>query len=137
MTISASDDDVMIKTKKEFREFFTITDLGELKQVVGLEVSKDPQGEYIKISQKQYIKKILKRFGMEDSKPCKMPMNPNIWLMKTPEDRSHDLPEYGVAIESLMYAAIGTRPDIAYSVQSLSQFTDNPSPENWTAVIDI
>ena len=69
MTIFASDDDVMIKTKKEFREFFTITDLGELKQVVGLEVSKDPQEEYIKISQKQYIinKKILKRFGMEDS----------------------------------------------------------------------
>ena len=54
--------------------------------------------------------------------------------MKTPEDKSHDLPKYGAAIGSLMYAAIGTRPDIAYSVQSLCQFTNNPSPEYWTAV---
>ena len=134
MTIFASDDDIMSEIKKEFTEFFTITDLGELKQVVGLEVAKDPQGEYIKISQKQYIKKILKRFGMEDSKPCKMPMDPNIRLMKTPEEESHAIPEYGAAIGSLIYAAIGTRPDIAYAVQSLSQFTNNPSPEHWTAV---
>ena len=134
MTIFASNDDIMSEIKKELADIFTITDLGELKQVVGFEVTKDPQGEYINISQKQYIKKILKRFGMEDSKPCKMPMDPNIRLTKTPEDVSHHIPEYGAAIGSLMYAAIGTRPDIAYSVQSLSQFTNRPGPEHWTAV---
>ena len=71
---------------------------------------------------------------MENSKPCKMPMDPNIRLTKTPEEESHDIPEYGAAIGSLMYASIGTRPDITYAVQSLSQFTNNPSPEHWTAV---
>ena len=66
MTIFASNDDIMSEITKELADIFTITDLGELKQVVGLKVTKDPQGEYINISQKQYIKKILKRFGMED-----------------------------------------------------------------------
>ena len=39
-----------------------------------------------------------------------------------------------MAIGSLMYAAIGTRPDISFAVQNLSQFTQNPGPEHWTAV---
>ena len=133
MTIFASNDDVMSEIKEEFKKNFTITDLGELKQVVGFEVTRDDKGN-LKIAQKQYIKKILERFGMENSKPCKMPMDPNIRLTKTPEDESHNFPEYGAAIGSLMYAAIGTRPDIAYAVQCLSQFTNNPNPEHWTAV---
>jgi hypothetical protein len=33
-----------------------------------------------------------------------------------------------------MYLAIGTRRDIAYSVQRLAQFTQNPKPIHWTAV---
>ena len=44
MTIFASNDDIMSEIKKEFMKFVTITDLGELKQVVGLGVAKDPQG---------------------------------------------------------------------------------------------
>ena len=33
-----------------------------------------------------------------------------------------------------MYAALGTRPDISYAVQALSQFSSRPGPEHWTAV---
>ena len=33
-----------------------------------------------------------------------------------------------------MYAAISTRPDISFTVQSLSQFTQNPGPEHWIAL---
>ena len=33
-----------------------------------------------------------------------------------------------------MYAAIGSRPDITYSVQRLAQFTQNPEQKHWTAV---
>ena len=71
---------------------------------------------------------------MENSKPSKMPMDSNIWLTRTPEDESHHIPKYGAAIGSLIFAAIGTHPDIAFAVQSLSQFTTNPSPEHWTAI---
>ena len=33
-----------------------------------------------------------------------------------------------------MYLAIGTRPDIAYAVNKLAQFTTNPRQRHWTAV---
>ena len=32
-----------------------------------------------------------------------------------------------------MYAAVGTRPDIAFAVSTLSQFLDNPAPSHWEA----
>ena len=32
-----------------------------------------------------------------------------------------------------MYAAVGTRPDIAFAVSMLSQFLDNPAPAHWEA----
>jgi hypothetical protein len=41
---------------------------------------------------------------------------------------------YATLIGSLMYLAIRTRRDIAYSVQRLAQFTQNPKPIHWTAV---
>lgn len=41
---------------------------------------------------------------------------------------------YQNMVGSLLYAAITTRPDISYAVQTLSQFNTNPGPEYLTAV---
>lgn len=38
--------------------------------------------------------------------------------------------EYASAIESLMYAAQYTRPNIAFAVNKLSRFISNPSVEH-------
>jgi hypothetical protein len=134
MAIFSLDDTAMATIKKELAGYFTITDLGELKQIVGMEVKQDWECGTLKLSQSQYIKKILDIFGMADSHPVKMPLNPNVALTNTPEGVQHKLPEYRAAIGSLMYTAIGTKPEIAYAVQKLSQYTSNPSPKHWTAV---
>lgn len=41
---------------------------------------------------------------------------------------------YHEAVGSLMYAALGTRPDIAYAVQTVSRFTSKPGLDHWEAV---
>ena len=41
---------------------------------------------------------------------------------------------YREAIGSLMYASVGTRPDISFAVSTLSQFIDNPGHTHWEAV---
>jgi hypothetical protein len=41
---------------------------------------------------------------------------------------------YRNAIGSLLYCSTWTRPDIAYSVNSLSRFVENPAPAHWTAL---
>lgn len=44
-----------------------------------------------------------------------------------------DVP-YQAAIGTLMYAVLGTHPDISYAVQALAQFSSCPGPSHWTAV---
>ena len=41
---------------------------------------------------------------------------------------------YRSALGSLMYLAVGTRPDIAFAVSTLAQFTENPGPMHWEAL---
>ena len=41
---------------------------------------------------------------------------------------------YREVIGSMMYAALGTRPDIAFAVLHLSQFMQNPRKPHWEAV---
>jgi len=41
---------------------------------------------------------------------------------------------YLQAVGSLMYLAVSTRPDIAYSVGVLARFNQNPGPLHWKAV---
>jgi hypothetical protein len=44
---------------------------------------------------------------------------------------------YALAIGSLMYAMVATRPDIAYVVGIVSRFMHNPSRPHWNTVKDI
>ena len=41
---------------------------------------------------------------------------------------------YHEAVGSLMYASLGTHPDITYAVQTVSRFTKNPGMAHWEAV---
>jgi hypothetical protein len=68
------------------------------------------------------------------------PFNPGTTLSasqcaSTPDDISFmaDKP-YRSAVGSFMYLAMGTRPDLAYSLQQLSQFLHCPGPAHWSAI---
>jgi len=67
-------------------------------------------------------------------------MGPNARLssaqsLKTTEAfaRMHNIP-YRKAVGSLMYALLGTRPDITYAVQTVSRYSQQPGLAHWEAV---
>jgi len=112
--------------------------------LLGMGISQNPEDNSIKLFQTAYIDSLLKKHGLQDANPVSTPLDPNIKLDLNPNESSDpemqgEISEgvstgYATLIGSLMYLAIGTRPDIAYSIQCLAQFTQNPKPVHWTAV---
>ena len=73
---------------------------------------------------------------MQDANPVSTPLNKTAKLTvphKNTSPSKLDVP-YAKAIGSLMYAALGTRPDLAFTVQHLSQLIVSHGPEYWTAI---
>eukprot|EP00171_Calliarthron_tuberculosum_P022755 IDg22755t1 len=84
-----------------------------------------------------YAHKIIDRFNMADSKSCATPMELQSYKESSivPEDSnaSKDIP-YRQAISSIMYLALGTRPDISFAVGRLAQYCNSPLQSHWKAV---
>ncbi|GJU83818.1 retrovirus-related pol polyprotein from transposon TNT 1-94 [Tanacetum coccineum] len=66
-------------------------------------------------------------------KECNTPFDTSVKL-EVNSGRAVAQLEYASVIGSLMYAMHCTRPDIAFAVSKLSQYTSNPSLEHWDAV---
>ena len=54
---------------------FDMKDLGAAKKILGMEIYRDRTQKRLFLSQKDYIQKILVRFGMADSKPISTPLS--------------------------------------------------------------
>jgi hypothetical protein len=54
------------ETKQFFSQNFEIKDLGEASYVIGIEIHRDRKQRILKLSQKAYIEKVLKRFRMKN-----------------------------------------------------------------------
>ena len=94
----------------------------------------DEKGE-IWIGQPIYTENLWKKYGMENSKPAKMPMDPSETFMKSTDlDERFDQHLYQSAIGSLSYLSVTTRPDITYSVNKMAKFCVDPSRHHWTGV---
>jgi hypothetical protein len=126
--------------RQKLNEQYTLTDLGSINSLLGIQVTRDRAARTISLSQAVYIRSIIARFALADAKACSTPMVPGASYSKSDSPTSPDeaarmrkVP-YREAIGSLMYAAVATRPDIAYAVSTLSQFLENPGEAHWQAV---
>ena len=121
--------------KQDLKRLFDITDLGEPNKLVGIEFTRDRERGTLTIRQTKYIESILEKYGMQDANPVSTPLDPNVKLEpreKSAEPQPHGS-NYTSLTGSLMYATIGTRPDIAYAVNKLCSFNSNPDLAHWAA----
>ena len=138
-----NDVDLLNSVKEYLNNSFSMKDLGEAAYILGIKIYRDRSRRLISLSQSTYLDKVLKRFGMEDSKKGFLPMLPNTTLSKTQSPTSAEDRErmsktpYASAIGSLMYAMLCTRPDIAYAVSLTSRYQSDPGVDHWTAVKNI
>lgn len=127
--------------KGKLRERFHMTDLGPCKYYLGMEVIRDRQNRTLKLSQRSYLEKVLRDFDMWDcNKRHDTPIDTHTKLQKAEQDyepKPAEIKWYQRAVGSLMYAMLGTRPDVAYAVSVISRFASKPTPAHKAAVTRI
>ena len=131
--IIAPTPDIVQNIKVDLAKFFSITDLGPLKYFLGIQITRDRQKRTIALSKTTFIQGTLKNFNMNDCNPVDTPLTPGHQLPLPGTETSQLITQYQTLLGKLMYAMLVTRPDLAYAIATLSQFSHNPASEHWTA----
>lgn len=134
------DDVVLLSTKQNSdkrRAFeaallrrFEMKSLGELKWFLGIRILRDRDERRIWLCQDSYICKIAAKFNLADSKGAPKTPLPADGVPPANNDEDSDPQRthaFQSRIGSLNFAAVVTRPDIAFATSKLAQNLKNPS----------
>ncbi|GJW12858.1 retrovirus-related pol polyprotein from transposon TNT 1-94 [Tanacetum coccineum] len=116
---------------KIMHDEFEMSMMGEINFFLGLQIKQLEDGIFF--NQSKYIKEMLKKFGLEDSKPMKTPMSSDTKLTKDEECESVDSTKYRGMIGSLLYLT-ASRPNIMFSVCLCAHFQEAPKTSHLEAV---
>ena len=138
MTLMARSDQELQQVKGELASTFNVTDLGALTQILGMEITSTPDGS-IRLSQANYALRVLDSVGMKDCNIVSTPLDSNVKLSPLPDGDpligdATFRHAYLSGLGKLMYLAVGTRPDLAFAVNHLSQFSQRPGNEHMSAL---
>jgi len=126
MAAAASDKAEIGRLKEELGKLFSLVDLGELKWLLGIAITRDRNSCTISLCQAAYIESIAKNLHLEDAHPVNTPLDPHVILSKdlSPTSKEEKIWMkkilYLTALGSIMYTATATCPDITYAIQNIS-----------------
>ena len=135
MKIASKHKSEVEKLKNLLKGEFEMKDLGSAKRILGKEIFRNRAAETLFLSQEKYIKKVLKRIDMHNSKHVLTPRSSQFklsvaQLTETERAQMDGIP-YAQAVGSLMYAVVCTRPDIAFAISVVSRFLSCSNKTHW------
>lgn len=120
----------LLEVIKDLEELYQVKNLGEAKFLLGIHV--EVTKNLVKLSQKSYIERIIKAYGMADSRPIYSPMEGGYSPNCDTEVIGHMVP-YRELVGAIGYVVKQTRPDVAYAYGVLSRKLDCPTNCDWNA----
>ena len=118
--------------KNQLHAQYKMNDLGETRRFLGIEIER--KAGCFQINQTQFIQTVLQRFDMEECNGVYTPMEMGQkLLLATDGDELVESSKYQSLLGSLMYLVVGTRPDIAFAVATLSKFNANTTRNHFLA----
>lgn len=129
--IFGGNDDESENFVEEMKKEFEMSMIGEIKYFLGFQIVKDKEG--IIISQTNYLKYLLKRFGLETCKLVGTLMVTRHKLSTKDEIPTIEQKKYRSMIEGLQYLT-HTRPDITNAVGIVARFQANPREVHYATV---
>ena len=136
--IYTPDIDLVHAFKDHIRSNYDMKDLGPAKWYLGMEIHRTDENEML-LTQTKYLDDVLTRHGMEDCNPVLTPMKTD--KLKKADDGYECPPKekkaYQTLLGELMHLMVKTRPDIAYAISRLAEFTSNPTEAHWKALVHV
>lgn len=125
----------LFKSLQDGNENYDFTDEGDLKNYLGVEFTRHPDGR-IEIKQEYLIERIIKSLGLKDElngKHTNPGIKPSLHKDETGPSRKHQW-HYRSVIGMLNYLEKTSRPEIAYAVHQCARFCNAPKLSHERAV---
>jgi len=128
MLITATNMREIKKLKEQLGMPFEMKDLGAVKKILGMKITRDRFNRMLFLSQKELVRNIIRRFGMEKTKIISTPLVTYFKLstaLNPTSDGERSYMEnisYSSMVGSLMCLIVCTRPDIVQAVSVVSRY---------------
>jgi hypothetical protein len=129
--------DEMHELKNSLSTRFKMKDMSKLHYCLGISIKQDESQKCLWMHQRQYVEKLLEKYGLSLAKNVSTPVNASVKIAKcdgVSKDLDRTKCRYQSMVGSLLHAAMATRPDISYAVGVVSKFSEKPSEAHFTAV---
>jgi hypothetical protein len=128
------------RIKELLESKFRMKFLGELRWCLGMRVTRDHAAGTLTLDQEVYVRNVLDRFHMEDSKTVSTPQTVgqplSLSMCPSTEEEKADMANipFRSAVGAILYASTRTRPDIATAVGDCCRYVENPGRAHWQAL---
>jgi hypothetical protein len=119
---------------KELCKHIEVVDLGPASLYLGIRIVRDRSQRKLWLSQKPFVMDLLSTWNMTECRSSTVPLRTKLHQLRPlapeilPDIPDHLLTQkYQSLVGSLIYLAVCTRPDIAYTACSLGQFNSKPT----------
>lgn len=130
MIVASTVEEEIRLIEEQLRKKISLTSLGEVKQFLGVRVTRDDEGCF-SLDQSVFIKVLAQRFGLQDAKGSSIPLDPGYYRSRVNSQPLDSNERYHSLVGALLYIAVNTRPDVAASVSILSRQISSPTETDW------
>ncbi|CAI7740647.1 unnamed protein product [Closterium sp. NIES-54] len=123
--------EVMLKLQDKFK----CTALGDVSFYLGLHIERDVDKRCMRVHQRKYLEALAAKFGQSEGHVA-TPFPSGFKCVKGPEEESvgeEERRRFHSLVGSLMYAAVNTRPDVAFATGQLARVVQCPNEEQVAA----
>ncbi|GKV49234.1 hypothetical protein SLEP1_g55997 [Rubroshorea leprosula] len=129
--IIGNDEEEIARLQEELSILFDMKNLGELNHFLDLEVESLENGIFV--TQRNYAKKLVAKFGLKEGKKHSTSLDINTKLRRDEGSLLSNPQPYHALVGNLISLTI-TRPNIAFSVGLVSRFMQSPRKPHLEAV---
>ncbi|SJL16752.1 uncharacterized protein ARMOST_20281 [Armillaria ostoyae] len=112
---------------------FKINDLGPADVFLGIKIKRDRPNRKLRISQTDYIEELLHSYSMDSVNPTSVPLRDKLHNLKPYDNQLAEIPDEQLTHffqrlnGQLLYPAVCTRPDLAFTTAALGQYNAKPT----------